>query len=373
MVGDQFQNSRFTPNNFTAPVIYTVTAENGAAADYTVTVNIELSSAKLITGFSLGAAIGTINEGLKTIAVTMQYGTDVTALVATFTTTGANVKVSAAAQTSGTTPNDFTAPVTYTVTAADSTTVDYVVTVNVAGSSAKEITGFSLDTVGGIINEGAKTIAVTMPPGTNLTVLVATFSTTGANVKVGAAVQTSGTTANNFTSPVVYTVTAAGGITVDYTVTVTISASSVNLPKTGQTTSYATGDDGNLDKGIAWPASRFTYGTGAEDGDCITDNLTGLMWVPSGGVIRSWDGALFYSNNLTACGFSDWRLPNRKELRSLINYGESNNVTWLNSQGFSNVSDASYWTSTSYAASANSAWLVRGCLWRRRGAFRRSL
>jgi hypothetical protein len=49
---------------------------------------------------------------------------------------------------------------------------------------------------------------------------VANFTTTGASVSVGATAQVSGTTANDFTSPVDYTVTAADGSTVDYTVTV---------------------------------------------------------------------------------------------------------------------------------------------------------
>ena len=61
----------------------------------------------------------------------MPYGTDVTALVATFTTTGTGVTVGAVAQTSGTTSNDFTSPVAYTVTAADSTTSTYTATVAV--------------------------------------------------------------------------------------------------------------------------------------------------------------------------------------------------------------------------------------------------
>lgn len=72
-------------------------------------------------------------------------------------------------------------------------------------SSSKAITAFSLAGVAGTINETAKTIAVTMPFGTDETALVATFTTTGASVKVGSTVQTSGTTANNFTNPVTYT------------------------------------------------------------------------------------------------------------------------------------------------------------------------
>jgi len=91
-----------------------------------------------------------------------------------------------------------------------------------AACSAKAITAFSLDGVTGTINETAKTISVTMPHGTSVTALVATFATTGASVEVGVTVQVSGTTANNFTSPVAYTVTAADSTTAIYTVTVTV-------------------------------------------------------------------------------------------------------------------------------------------------------
>lgn len=57
----------------------------------------------------------------------------------------------------------------------------------------------------------------------------------------------------------------------------------VDLPKTGQITSYDTGaiDDGDLQRGVAWPSPRFTTGTGAGV-DCVTDNLTGLMWAENG-------------------------------------------------------------------------------------------
>jgi outer membrane protein assembly factor BamB len=67
---------------------------------------------------------------------------------------------------------------------------------------------------------------VTVPNGTNVTALVATFQTTGATVKVGSIIQVSGTTPNDFTSPVQYAVTAADGSTATYTVTVQISSNS---------------------------------------------------------------------------------------------------------------------------------------------------
>jgi hypothetical protein len=55
------------------------------------------------------------------------------------------------------------------------------------------------------------------------------------------------------------------------------------VEKTGQTTSYATGDDGELSKGVVWPNARF-----ADNGDgTVTDNLTGLMWLKNANCIQS--------------------------------------------------------------------------------------
>src|SRR5512143_3687820 len=182
-----------------------------------------LSSAKAITAFSFTspAAAGVISG--TSIAVTVPFGTDVTALVATFTTTGASVAVGGTMQVSGTTANNFTSPVIYTVTAADSSTANYTVTVTIAPNTAKAITAFSFTSpaAAGVIS--GTSIAVTVPFGTDVTALVATFTTTGASVAVGGTTQVSGTTANNFTSPVIYTVTAADSSTVNYTVTVTIA------------------------------------------------------------------------------------------------------------------------------------------------------
>jgi hypothetical protein len=97
------------------------------------------ATTKNITAFSFAspAATGVIN-GLE-ISVTVPMGTDVTVLVATFTHTGASVAVDGTAQTSGVTANDFTGSVTYTVTAADASTQEYVVTVTVSEVTSPQI------------------------------------------------------------------------------------------------------------------------------------------------------------------------------------------------------------------------------------------
>jgi hypothetical protein len=142
------------------------------------------------------------------------------------------------------------------------------------------------------------------------------------------------------------------------------------VAKTGRTTSYATGDDGELKKGVASPNPRFT-----DNGDgTITDNLTGLIWLKNANCFGelTWQNAIGFANGLSdgECGLSDgsnnfdWRLPNFKELHSLVHYGFSNpslsNTTgrdkWSEDDPFNNVVSNWYWSSTS--ASADYAWFV---------------
>jgi hypothetical protein len=134
-------------------------------------------------------------------------------------------------------------------------------------------------------------------------------------------------------------------------------AAPVDLPKTGQVISYAPNDDGALKRGVKWPHPRFMAGTG-DASDCVKDNLTGLMWTKDGDRFDTWQGALDEADALDLCGYTDWRIPNRKELRSLVNYGEVDNAAWLNTNGFSNVQAAYYWTSTTYNLTLNEVWLV---------------
>ena len=222
MIGSTPQVSGVTANNFTGNLIYTVHAADGSTQDYTVHVTTALNDAKELIQFSLDGTMGAINQVDKTITVTMPYGTNKTALTASFITTGESVTVDTALQTSGVTPNDFTNPVTYTVHAADGSTQNYTVTVTVALNDAKELIQFSLDGTMGAINQVDKTITVAMPHGTSKIALTASFITTGESVTVDTALQTSGVTPNDFTDPVTYTVHAADGSTQNYLVTVTV-------------------------------------------------------------------------------------------------------------------------------------------------------
>ncbi len=158
----------------------------------------------------------------------------------------------------------------------------------------------------------------------------------------------------------------------------------INLPATGQATSYAPGDDGDLEMGIAWPGPRFTDPAGGaiDPGDTvIKDNLTGLEWLrdancintryPGDDVDEAQDGAVnwatggIFINNINSgskpnCsgGNNDWRMPNLNEFNSLLNFGDSDMAQWLRDQGFQNVQSANYWVSTIYAVAQGRSWAV---------------
>ena len=128
----------------------------------------------------------------------------------------------------------------------------------------------------------------------------------------------------------------------------------IRLPKTGQTTSYATGDDGDIQTGITWPSPRFTdHGDGT-----VTDNLTGLMWTKDTnlpGFQKTWQQALNYMATLNTGGYTDWRLPNRKELLSLIDRSQSVNVL-TEGHPFINLSAFHFWSSSTRVYDTKYAW-----------------
>lgn len=270
-VGTQPQTSSITGNDFTAAVDYTVIASDSSTATYTVNVSVALSSSKAMTAFSLGGSTGIIDEAAKTISVTMPNGTAVTSQIAQFTTTGDFVHVGLTQQTSAVSPNNFSAEVVYIVTAADGSTAAYTVTVTTASTGAKAITTFSINGIAGTIDEGGKAISVTLRAGTVVTALVAKFTTTGASVKVGTALQTSAMTANNFTAPLSYLITAGDATDVAYTVSVIVSSAQgpnpvnlgtagnfVILAKSAVSTTGTTAVTGNI--GLSPAAATFVTG-----------------------------------------------------------------------------------------------------------------
>ena len=123
----------YTDNNVTNGTQYRYKVQAVYEAGTPETSAEQKATPLAITAFSFSnpPATGTINHTNKTIKVAVPNGTDRTALIASFTATGAIVKVGETTQTSGTTANNFTNPVTYILTTNnDASTCSYVVTVN---------------------------------------------------------------------------------------------------------------------------------------------------------------------------------------------------------------------------------------------------
>ena len=150
-------------------------------------------------------------------------------------------------------------------------------------------------------------------------------------------------------------------------------AASILLPRTGQITIYAVGDDGALQKGLAWPSPRFIN----NNNGTVTDNLTGLIWLKNAkctefvGAIPgnpiAWENAVTWSNALSSgkCGLSDgssagqWRLPNVYELESLVDI-ERVNPALSSEHPFTGVvisNAGGYWSSSS-SSEGKGGWVV---------------
>ena len=121
-----------------------------------------------------------------------------------------------------------------------------------------------------------------------------------------------------------------------FAIQVMVSSCTIPLVVTGQATSYHAADDGDLRLG-----APFRY---QDNGDgTITDLNTGLMWekkcvdsvsCPAGtnlhnvnnrydwneGIWR-WIAAVNAENGSGYAGHNDWRIPNLRELQSIVDYG----------------------------------------------------
>jgi hypothetical protein len=138
--------------------------------------------------------------------------------------------------------------------------------------------------------------------------------------------------------------------------------------QTGQVTCHDTtgheipcrrsGQDGGFRRGLKWPEPRFEERDGT-----VLDRLTGLVWTRNANVAEfpmTWQESLDYITSLNreeAFGCPDWRLPNRRELRSLISH-QTRRPALPEDHPFMNVFPGWYWTSTTAAINTAYAWYV---------------
>lgn len=101
-----------------------------------------------------------------------------------------------------------------------------------------------------------------------------------------------------------------------------------------------------------------------ESEESLLDTLTGLTWTVSAGLSEfplHWQEAIAFIQDLNRgkhAGFADWRLPNRRELRSLL-WLSSRDPALVEGHPFKQVFGGYYWTSTTAAISPAYAWWVQ--------------
>lgn len=134
------------------------------------------------------------------------------------------------------------------------------------------------------------------------------------------------------------------------------------MPATGQTTSYGTKqrDDGYYESG-----ATLRYSTTDVSGEIIVNDLnTGLMWEQKTSGNKSttynWENAQIYCEDQigtagTYAGYSDWRLPNAKELMSIVKYDAGISAPYIDQTYFPNTQSSYYWSSTTYPDNTGAA------------------
>ncbi len=129
------------------------------------------------------------------------------------------------------------------------------------------------------------------------------------------------------------------------------------VPKTGQTNILIAGDDGHLQPGPPWPIPRFSV---MADTNLVFDNLVGRMWSRQAGIgpLSTWSNAVATCNAFELGDYTDWRLPNRKEAWSLVDFGSASYIPA--GHPFSGGGGFAYWTSTTYDSNPARAWNLFG-------------
>lgn len=138
------------------------------------------------------------------------------------------------------------------------------------------------------------------------------------------------------------------------------------LPDTGQTKCYdvsgneitcpAHGDAlYGQDANYLGKQKSFTRQTINGD-EVVVDKNTKLMWQKADdGVTRTWQGAIDYCDALSFGGYTDWRLPEMFELKTIADYGRLDPA--IDTSVF-DCRSSYYWSATTNANSTDSAWNV---------------
>ncbi|UXP32015.1 DUF5018 domain-containing protein [Reichenbachiella agarivorans] len=152
--------------DFTDPVLYEVTAEDGSQQTYTVTASVEASEGNEILSFDLNelspAVIGEVDLVNNTVVIIVPKGTDLTQIVPTI-----SISDEATVSPESGVATNFSEEVTYTVTSQSGDKAEYSVMVSFEKNDENAITEFKFEEftpdLVGEIDQEAKTVSVTIP------------------------------------------------------------------------------------------------------------------------------------------------------------------------------------------------------------------
>ena len=108
---------------------------------------------------------------------------------------------------------------------------------------------------------------------------------------------------------------------------------------------------------ILWPVYA-TNDVWVDNGDgTVSDVATGLIWEQIlDGSANNYSEAITYCDNLSLAGYTDWRLPDVKELTSVVDY--RNDQPAVDAGAFPATNNIEFWSSSEFASDTSQAWRV---------------
>jgi hypothetical protein len=358
-----------TPTGTQGATSHTITATNGFG-NGTASINVTVNAAGTAPTVSYSGSPFTYTQNSAITTLTPTLGGSAPTGCASSPTLPTGLSINATSCAISGTPTGTQGATNHTITAT-----------NAFGSNTASIN---------ITVTGIQVVAPTfsLAAGHYNTAQTTTISTTTSGATVYFTTDgTTPTTSSNLSSNPIHIWSLAGktvkaiatksGLS-DSSVTTLAGVYSYPPLKTGQTTVYATGDDGTHQTGVTRSYTGPTQHSTYTSDYTTTDNATGLVWktCPQGlsgsncgtgsAVQMNWTDAQSGVNGCNAlnsansgngyAGIKTWRLPTRQELEILPDYSTSSPA--INTTAFPATFANGYWSSTTYARNTTLAWYV---------------